>query len=195
MALTITHGKRERFNYRGAVHHVISKCNYGQVAFKNRIDFEKYISIVEQCKNKHGFFLHNYTIMPNHPHLIIRLELTIDISKIMQAINRWYARWYNEHYNIKGHFWEDRFYAELIKDDQQLLAVMRYIDLNPVRAKLCVHPADWEYSGARLYLHGVKNNLIDVPDTYMALGNDWQTRRIAYASIFPFNLTKLTRLE
>ncbi|MBU4376707.1 MAG: transposase, partial [Candidatus Omnitrophica bacterium] len=121
--------------------------------------------------------------------------LTINISKIMQAINRWYARWYNEYHKIKGHFWEDRFYAELIKDDQQLLAVMRYIDLNPVRAKLCNHPADWKHSGAGFYLNGAENSLIDVPDTYMALGDDWQERRKTYASIFPFNLANLTRLE
>ena len=195
MAITITHGKRERFNYKGATHHLTSRCNNGKISFVHKIDFEKFESIVMQCKNKHGFILNNYTIMPTHTHLAIRLEFTIDISKIMHSINRQYARWYNEHYKIKGHFWEDRFYAELVKDDQQLLAVMRYIDLNPVRAKLCNYPVNWKYSGAGFYLNGAENSLIDIPDTYMALGSDWQERRKAYASIFPFNLTNLTRLE
>lgn len=191
MNINISKGKRERFNFKGATFHITVRCNNKENLIQNEIDFRKYKLILKKTKQKFGFLLHNYTIMNNHPHLIIRLESTLNISKIMQSINRQYARWYNEHYKRKGHFWEDRFYAELIKDDFQLLATMRYMDLNPVRAGLCKIPTLWKYSGASFYLKGMMNNLIDPPEAYINLGKDSASRQIAYANIFPFNLANL----
>lgn len=195
MAISITHGKRERPNFMNAVCHVTTRCNNKENLIINERDFTKYKNVLKTCKEAHGFLLHNYIIMNNHTHLIIRLAGTEDISTIMHSINRWYARWYNECYERKGHFWEGRFYGELIKDDTQLLAVMRYIDLNPVRAGLCKHPTEWRRSGACFYLNGETNELIDTADTYINLGKTDKARQEAYASIFPFNLAKLTRLE
>jgi putative transposase len=195
MAINISNGKRERINFKGATYHITTRCNDKEELIKDECDFEKYRLILKRSKEKFGYLLHNYVIMNSHSHLIMRLELTLDISKIMHAINRQYARWYNEHYKRRGHFWEDRFYAELIKDDFQLLAVIRYLDLNPVRAGLCKTPREWKYSGARFYLNGIKDELIDMPGVYESLGSNPESRQIAYANTFPFNLANLTRLE
>ena len=142
MALTITHAKRERFNCKDAIYHIVTRCNNKEPLIKNELDFIKYKLILKQCKEKYGFLLHNYAVMNNHAHLIIKLDTTTNISRIMHSIDRRYALWYNGLYKRKGHFWEDRFYGELIKDDIQLLAVMHYIDLNPVRAGLCKDPSE-----------------------------------------------------
>ncbi len=195
MAVTITHGKRERFNSKGAVCHITTRCNNKENLIVDEHAFKQYLSILKKCKNTHGFLLYNYVVMNNHTHLLIKLVATENISIIMHSINRWYARWYNEHYKRKGHFWEDRFYGELVKDDIQLLAVMRYIDLNPVRAGLCKKPAEWLYSGAYFYLNGEKDDLIDKPEAYINLGLTNEERQKAYSCIFPFNLANLTRLE
>ena len=191
----IAHGKRQRANFNGATYHVSTRCNNKECLIKKDLDFEKFKLLLKQCKEKFGFLLHNYVPMNNHVHLIVRLESIMDISKIMHSINRQYARWYNEHYGRKGHFWEDRFYSELIKDDFQLLAVMRYIDLNPVRAGLCKKPTDWKYSGACFYLNGTRDDLIDMPEIYKNLGTDAKSRQNAYLNIFPLNLPILTRLD
>ncbi len=195
MTITISQAKRERLNFKGAIYHITTRCNNKESLIKNDLDFRKYRIILKKCKKKFGFLLHDYIIMNSHTHLIIRLQSILDISRIMQAINRQYARWYNEHYKRKGHFWEDRFYGELIKDDLQLLAVMRYIDLNPVRAGLCQKPTDWKYSGARFYINGTKDDLMDAPDVYNNLGKDMESRQKAYSNIFPFDLTNLALSE
>lgn len=191
MALTITHGKRERFNYKGATHHITSRCNNKKHLIKACRDFDNYVAILNKCKKKYGFKLHNFTTVNNHIHLIIRLEELLDISKIMQAINRWYARKYNFIYKRTGHFWEDRFYGELIKDDLQLLTTMIYIDSNPVRAGLCKNPEDWKYSGANHYINGKKNALIDTPEIYINLGKDRKTRQKAYKQLIEIYLKSL----
>ncbi|NQT06297.1 MAG: transposase [Candidatus Omnitrophica bacterium] len=195
MPLTITHAKRERFNYNGATYHITTRCNNKENLIKSDIDFKRYRFIMEKSKEKYGFLLYDYVIMNNHVHSIIQLASTLNISIIMHSINRWYSRWYNEHYKRKGHFWEDRFYGELIKDDIQLSAVMRYIELNPVRAGLCSNPIEWKHSGAKFYLNGEKDKLIDVPEVYISLGETNNSRQEAYSHIFPFNLANLTRLE
>lgn len=191
MALTITHAKRERFNYKDTIQHIVTRCNNKENLFKGEICFIKYKDVIKKCKEKYGFLLHDYAIMTNHVHLIIGLFATENISKIMHSIDRWYARWYNEYYERKGHFWEDRFYGELIKDDTQLLATMRYIDLNPVRAGLCKDPAEWPHSGASFYLKGTKDNLLDVPEIYKNLGDNGKSRQKTYSYLFPSNLTRL----
>lgn len=195
MAITVTHGKRERPNFRDAVCHITTRCNNKENLIIDSHAYAKYLTILKNCKEKHGFFLYNYVIMNNHTHLLIKTVATENLSSIMHSINRWYARWYNEKYNRKGHFWEDRFYGELVKDDTQLLAVMRYIDLNPVRAGLCKNPTEWRYSGARTYLNGSKDDLIDIPEVYINLGTIHIERQKAYSHIFPFNLAIITRLE
>lgn len=191
MPISITHGKRNRLKHKGAVYHVITRCNNKEGLIKTNQDFEKYISILGECKKKFAFLLYDYALLTTHNHLCIRVMSDDDnISKIMHAINRFYARWYNFQYKRKGHFWEDRFYADLIENDSQLLAVMRYIDLNPPEAGLCKTPAEWKYSGACSYLKGTPNDLIDIPDVYLNLGETRALRQKAYMNIFPLKLPR-----
>lgn len=177
-----------RFKYENALYHITTRCNNKELLFIKDIDFVRYLENLSRCKDKLHFLLHDYTIMHNHVHLLIRDTELADISRIMQAINRQYARWYNKYHERNGHFWESRFDSVVITDDRQLLAVMRYIDYNAVRAGLCKNPVEWEYSGASFYLNGNRNLLLDIPDTYIALGSTNELRRQAYASIFPIHI-------
>lgn len=185
MAISIFHAKRERSNFEGATYHIITRCNNRQNLISNDIDFMKYKHFLRKYKKQYGFLLYDYAIVNSHPHLAIQLGTKPNISKIMHSINRCYASWYNKHYGRKGHFWENRFFGEPIKDDRQLLAVMRYIELNPVRAGLCKNPADWKYSGAQVYLKGKKDTLIDIPEVYIELGRTDKERQQNYSNIFP----------
>jgi len=183
MASIITQRKRERLNYKGATYHITSRCNNKSTLFTKKSHFEDYISIIKKCKERYGFKLHNYIPMNNHTHLIVRLEEILDISKIMHSINRWYSRHYNTINKRTGHFWEGRFYGELIKTDLQLLTTSIYIDTNPVRANMCKSPAEWKHSGANYYINGAKNTLIDPPDIYLNLGIDKKKRQEIYKQL------------
>ena len=183
MAISITHAKRNRQNFIGATYHITCRCNNRELLFKNTIDFQKYLSIINKCKERYSFKIYDYSSMNNHTHLILELGKNSNISKIMHSINRWYANWYNKEYKRTGHFWEERFYAELINDDLQLLSTMVYMHLNPVKARLCKRPTAWKFSGANYYLNGVSNNLLTPPDIYMRLGTDKEERLKTYAKI------------
>ncbi len=177
-----------RLKYDDATYHITTRCNNKELLFNKDIDFIHYLEILSRCKDKLYFLLYDYTIMHNHVHLLIKPTESANISRVMQAINRQYARWYNAYYKRNGHFWESRFDSVLITDDRQLLAVMRYIDYNTVRAGLCKNPVEWKYSGASFYLNGDQDPLVDIPDTYTALESTNELRRRAYASIFPAHI-------
>ena len=175
--------KRNRENYKGATYHITTRCNNGEFLFKERIQFEKFLEILAECKKRFGFLLHNYIPVTNHVHLLLRLEEVVDISKIMHSINRWYAGWYNGIFKRRGHFWEERFYGVLIKDDLQLLSTMIYMDLNSVKAGLCKYPWEWKYSGAKHYLKGIKDTLVEPPDVYLELAKTDSERQKTYARV------------
>jgi REP-associated tyrosine transposase len=190
MTTLVTQGKRERLNYEGAIFHITTRCNNKSYAFNHADDFSKYLFILDKCKEKYGFKLFNYVLMNNHVHLLLQLIRTMDISRIMHAINRWFAFWYNRKYNCSGHFWEERFYANSVTDDMQILSTMIYMDANPIKAKLCKFATDWQYSGALLHVNGITNTLIDIPQIYLELGEDKKSRRNTYNKILELYISQ-----
>ncbi len=181
--MVITKGKRDRRNFEGATYHITCRCNNKEHFFEEDKHFERYLNMVRKSKELYDFKVHNYVIMNSHVHLIIRLGKDANISLIMHAINRRYAQWYNSIFDRKGHFWENRFFGDLIETDLSLLTVSIYSDMNPVRAGICRRPAEWEYSGARYYMEGGENDLIDPPDIYLNLGDNIESCRDVYRKI------------
>lgn len=127
-------------------YHIICRGNNRQALFVVSRDFRKYLQILKQTKQKHTFKLYAYALMPNHIHLLIRIEESNQLSKIMKTISQHYAQWFNAKYKRTGHLWENRFKNYLITSDVYLLECCRYIELNPVRAKLVNKPRDYLWS-------------------------------------------------
>ncbi len=86
-----------------------------------------------------------YCLMPNHYHLV--LETTEDsLSRGMQYLNGTYGARYNAAHGHSGHVFQGRFHAEVVKRDEHLLEALRYVVLNPVRARLVPDPSGWRWS-------------------------------------------------
>ncbi|OGD63674.1 hypothetical protein A2215_02055 [Candidatus Berkelbacteria bacterium RIFOXYA2_FULL_43_10] len=91
-------------------------------------------------------------LMPTHIHFTMEQISDNGISKFMSKILNSYARYFNRKYKRNGPLWAGRFKSELVKDDDQLLHLTRYIHLNPTSAKLVKNPEDWMYSSYCEYL-------------------------------------------
>ncbi|MCF7916356.1 MAG: transposase [Candidatus Omnitrophica bacterium] len=98
-----------------------------------------------------------YCIMPTHIHLIIKQLSENGISIFMKNVLNSYSRYFNIKIKRKGPLWQGRFKNKLVKNEEQLLHLSRYIHLNPVSANLVSKPKDWQYSSYRYYL-GLVNN-------------------------------------
>lgn len=109
-------------------------------------------------------------LMSNQVHLIVETREGSNLSKIMQGINLSYVYHYRKEHSYTGHFWQDRFKSLLIEEDNYLLECGKYIELNPVRAKIVPKPEDYRWSSYRVYAYGEENALVDINPIYETLG-------------------------
>ena len=104
-----------------------------------------------------------YVLMPNHVHLILVPRDETGLSKAMSAVHRAYAGHLNARRKKTGHFWQGRFGC-VAMDGEHALSALRYVLLNPVRAKLCAKPEQWNWSSAKAYLKARDDGLTDTKD-------------------------------
>ncbi len=121
-----------------------------QRIFGDDEDRDRFLEILKKSKEKDGFDLIAWCLMPNHVHLLIH-ENEVRLETIFRRIGATYVYWYNGKYERTGHLFQDRFKSEPVEDDTYFLTVIRYIHRNPVKAGLCEKPEDYAYSSLRNY--------------------------------------------
>lgn len=122
--------------------------------------------------------------MTNHVHLLITTEWPENISLFMQFIGRRYVPFINHKYGRSGSAWEGRYKASLVQQERYFLMVMRYIELNPVRALMVALPAQYPWSS---FVHNAglrKISFINHHSTYLQLGESEHQRHIEYQRLF-----------
>ncbi|MFG6432348.1 REP-associated tyrosine transposase [Roseateles sp. LYH14W] len=161
-------------------HHVILRGNNRQAIFYSDLDREHMLATMAEAASQYGVAVHAYVLMDNHLHLLLTPPSADALSRMMQSLGRRYVGWFNARHQRSGTLWEGRFRAGLIEGERHLLACMRYIELNPVRAGLCVEAADWKWSSAAHHLGLVRNVLVTEHPMYWLLGNTPFEREHAY---------------
>jgi len=114
-------------------------------------DRTEYLARVKRYREKNGFVLYAYVLMSNHVHLLIETPKE-PLSKIMQLINFTYTQYFNKKYGKVGHLFQGRYKALLCDRDEYLLALVRYIHLNPVRVKMANRPEEYKWSSHHDYV-------------------------------------------
>ena len=173
-----------RFNIVGQAQHVIIRGNNREPIFYSDEDYLFYLEKLQQACVKHECELHAYVLMTNHVHLLITPNKTDGISKAMQMIGRYYVQYFNHTYQRTGTLWEGRYKATLIDSDVYALTCYRYIELNPVRAKMVDHPAEYPWSSYRCNALGDGCNVITPHRLYFALGGNDEQKQEAYRGLF-----------
>jgi putative transposase len=105
------------------------------------------------------------------------------ISRVMQSVGRRYVQYFNRRYERTGSLFEGRYRAIAIDSDRYLFACYRYIEQNPVRARMVGDPQDYAWSSYRANALGVRDALVTVHDGYRELGCDDEGRRRAYRAL------------
>ncbi len=152
--------RKPRIHFPSAFYHVIARGNQKQAIFLDKGDFRTYLAYLLEYKNKYNFHLYAYALMKNHLHLLIEVEET-PLSKIMQVMQFRYTRYFNKRYGKVGHLFQGRYKAILCERENYLMELVRYIHLNPVRAKVVDDPEMYPWIGHLAYLGKLKNDLID----------------------------------
>ena len=131
--------------FPGALYHVTARGNRRAAIFLDRRDHLIWLDKLAATVEAHQFVVHGYCLMPNHYHLLVETPLA-NLPDGMQMLNATFCQHFNQRHQLSGHVIQGRYHAVNVNKDAQLLAVARYICLNPVRAHLVEHPADWPWS-------------------------------------------------
>lgn len=174
--------RRPRIEFEGAFYHVITRGDQRQKIFKDKGDFLKYLEILFNYKIRYKYFLYAYVLMNNHIHLLVETQET-PLSKILQGINQSYTTYFNRKYKTVGHLFQGRYKAILCDRDEYLLSLVKYIHLNPVRAKIVKFPDKYHWSSQHSYIKKTDGiNIIDTDQVLRMFSEDKQRARKLYSA-------------
>ncbi len=155
----------------GYPHHVTQRGNRRMKTFFSEGDYQAYLNWVSEFKAEAGVEIWAYCLMPNHVHLVVVPEQKDSLSSFFRQVHRYYSRYINFRENWRGHLWQERFHS-FVMDEQYLLATVRYVELNPVRAHLCQRPEQWRWSSTKAYRSGIDDSVVSVQPMLSRI-NDW----------------------
>ncbi len=176
--------RRPRLSLPNVPLHIIQRGNNRQACFFADENYRCYLQWLAEYANKSGCRVHAYVLMTNHVHLLISIERADAAGALMKALGQRYVQYFNRAYQRSGTLWEGRFRSCLIQEEAYLLACQRYIELNPVRAGMVTHPAEYRWSSYRTNAQGEMDTLVQAHALYDALGSDAASRQAAYRELF-----------
>jgi len=181
-----------RLNLPGIPQHVVQRGNNKQVCFFNDDDYAVYLDKLKLYSKKYKVAVHSYVLMTNHVHLLMTPETKTGISQLMQSLGRYYVRYINQTYGRTGTLWEGRYKSTLVDSDNYFLIVSRYIELNPVRAKMVQHPVDYPWCSYQRNALGRPIELITPHFLYQGLAKTDATRQKRYTALFEHEIPDYT---
>ena len=145
------------------IYHVIIRGANRQEIFHDDEDRIRFLDTIERYKTSFKIKIYGWCLMGNHVHLLLE-EGSEELSVTMKRIGVSYVSYYNSKYQATGHLFQDRFRSEKVEKDDYLLAVIRYIHQNPLKAGMVKRIEEWkwssclEYYGEKLYHHDLLDN-------------------------------------
>ena len=146
-------------------YHVLVQGINKSYIFNKRDEILYYIKLMYELKEEYEIRIIAYCIMNNHAHLLVNVEKVDNLSSYMHKLNMKYAIFYNKKYNRVGYVFRNRYKSEGIYGETHLYNCVRYIYNNPVKAKICKKPGDYEFSNYKecrvVEINGDKYSFID----------------------------------
>ena len=176
-----------RYVIPGQPQHIIQRGNNRQAIFASDDDYQFFRDALTDAAAHHDLAVHAYVLMTNHIHLLATPGGADSIGKVFQSLGRRYVQYFNASYKRSGTLWEGRYRATVVDSERYLLTVMRYIELNPVRADMVAHPRDYPWSSYAFNASGhvdTNGKWLTAHREYLRLGRSVHERQEAYRQLF-----------
>jgi len=166
-------GRAKRIDTGGIVYHVINRANGRLRIFKKRADFEAFERILAEGIERFGMRVCGYCIMGNHWHLVLWPRDDGDMSQFMRWVTLTHTqRWHVAHGTVGiGHVYQGRYKSFPVQGNSHYLTVMRYVEANPLRAKMVETAGDWPWSSLAVRLGTEKE--LPISRGPVALPTNW----------------------
>lgn len=179
-----------RYNLPGQPQHIILRGNNSCAIFAAKEDYRFFLDCLLDAANRHRCAIHAYVLMTNHVHMLMTPGQENSIGKTLQSLGRRYVQYFNHAQKRTGTLWEGRYKSTLIDSESYLLTCYRYIELNPVRAKMVSHPRNYPWSSYSCHAEGKFDQIIAYHPLYLDLGHERRERQAAYRAIFKEQLSE-----
>jgi putative transposase len=168
----------------GVPMHIVQRGHDRSECFHSDDDFQRYRSLLEESARRADCAVHAYVLMTNHVHLLVTPSKPSAPARMMQRVAGCYASRINSRLSRSGTLWEGRFWSCLIDSEHHLFACSRYVELNPVRAGMVLHPRDYPWSSYRANAECGEDSLLTPLPQYTALGRTRSECAAQYSELF-----------
>ena len=156
----------------GIPHHITQRGNRRQKTFFLDDDYRMYLNLMAEWCKRHKVEVWAYCLMPNHVHLLAVPESEDGLRRAIGEAHRRYTRHVNFREGWKGHLWQGRFNS-FPMEESYFIAAARYVELNPVRARIVSKPDEYRWSSATAHLAGKDDQLVNVAPL-LEMADNWK---------------------
>jgi putative transposase len=175
----------------GVAAHVIQRGVNRGACFRHEGDYLLYLLHLRELSAKVECAIHAYCLMTNHVHLLLTPSSDQGCQGMMKDLGQRYSQYFNRTYGRSGPLWDGRYRSCLAQSALYVLACYRYIELNPVRAGMVAHPAQYAWSSYRANAEGHDDRLATPHSEFLALGSEAGSRQHGYRMLFDQTLDPL----
>ena len=168
--------------------HVRQRGNNRCAVFGDDEDYEWYLLMLQSATERYRVAVHGFCLMATHTHLQVTPSTEEGASEALKELGR-YVLYFNRKYQRVGTLWTGRFRAKPINDERYWLTCLRYIEQNPVRAKVVMRPEQYRWSSYRAHAYGDSFEWLASHQILDALGANSEQRQAAYRAICDVPLT------
>jgi putative transposase len=169
-----------RIEFAGALYHLTSRGNERRTIFRSHRDRKAFLGFLGLAAKRFGWSVTGWVLMTNHFHLVVQTAEP-NLSRGMHWLNSAYAGWFNRVHKRCGHLYQGRFKAFLIDKEAYFAEVLRYVVLNPVRAKMVERPEDYKWSSYRATAGlEIAPEWLDLATVLPLFGGDREPAQAAY---------------
>ena len=168
----------------GVAVHIIQRGNNRAACFRGDNDYLVYLAHLRQLAEKYECAVHAYCLMTNHVHLLLTPAAAEACTGLMRDLGQRYVQYFNRQHERSGTLWEGRFRSCIAESARYVLGCYRYIELNPVRARMVDHPTGYLWSSYATNSGMRSDPLITPHSEYIALAAEAEPRSVAYRGLF-----------
>lgn len=173
--------RRARLIVPNTPHHIVQRGHNRNAVFVEPADFRYYLGNLKEWKRRLGVRVYSFCLMTNHVHLVLEPGAeTSSISRLMKQLAARQTRWVNKQEGRSGTLWEGRYKCSPIQREGYLMRCCRYVERNPVAAKLVSDPGQYPWSSFPARAGATRVGWLDHYESYLALGSVTPERQARY---------------
>ena len=186
--------KKREESPTGVYHWIVRGMNKKDL-FHDAQDYERFRDLLAEYQSAYQVIIHHYCFMTNHVHILLRTHPLEQLSRFSHYVQRRYAYYYCGKYKWTGSVFRRGYRSLAVDRDEYLLECGRYIERNPLKAKLVKAPEEYAYTSYRYYACGENDPLIGTSPAYLGLSEDGGERRRIYSKYVKQNRVQEEMME